>query len=360
MKDYVDFNERMQKTPMLGGLGAAWVNLDGSPNWERWGVPQNDGPALRAHVLCRFAKFLIQHGQHGQMDYVLSRLYIPGRKDTVISADLEYTSLNAFEKDIDPWEMTRGHHFFNRIVKVDALRAGAELAELMSDPGRMAAHWSEPLRSFVTTVDRDPNTGWDYHFDTAVILGALTRPSDTGPFSISDDRLLSTAAEIRRLSLGYPINSPARQIPGVAILRHFHDSFWGGNPWFLTTAAFGELNHRLSLLMQQQKKVQVTLRSLEFYGQGLNAGDQEELRRAAAESRIITSEDPLFAKIRAALDREGESYAQRIQTHCESDGTLFEQMCSFSGFSTAAKHLTWSYVSFIRQYEAWKAARVQH
>jgi glucoamylase len=50
--DYMALNRRAQNdTNALTGLGEPKFNIDGSPNSDPWGRPQNDGPALELLIL---------------------------------------------------------------------------------------------------------------------------------------------------------------------------------------------------------------------------------------------------------------------------------------------------------------------
>ncbi|KAJ3070049.1 Glucoamylase, intracellular sporulation-specific, partial [Quaeritorhiza haematococci] len=73
----------------LGGPGEVKYNPDGSVFTGPWGRLQNDGPALRASTLIRFAEAYLKKG--GDLKVVRERLYdgvLPSQ--TTVKVDLEY------------------------------------------------------------------------------------------------------------------------------------------------------------------------------------------------------------------------------------------------------------------------------
>lgn len=131
MDDFVKFSRANQISPAPTGLGEPKFHVDGRPYTGPWGRPQNDGPALRALVLTRYAKTLLQANQ---WSYVRSKLYdaqIPAR--TVIKADLEYVAHGWREANFDLWEEVMGDHFYTRLAQLAALREGAELARKLHE-----------------------------------------------------------------------------------------------------------------------------------------------------------------------------------------------------------------------------------
>ncbi len=74
-------------------------------------------------------------------------------------------------------------------------------------------------------------------------IGALH--GSPGLFSFSDERLLGTASALEvALGNAYRINLGAMT---PAIGRFIDDRYFGGNPWYVTTAAFAELYYRVAL-----------------------------------------------------------------------------------------------------------------
>jgi glucoamylase len=99
LKEYVEFSRFTQTTPdRQADQGEPKFHVDGTAFTGEWGRPQNDGPALRAITLARFADHLLDRGRSR---YVLKRLYTPVLPaDSVIKADLEYVSHKWREKSL--------------------------------------------------------------------------------------------------------------------------------------------------------------------------------------------------------------------------------------------------------------------
>lgn len=327
--DYLDLSRQNQiaETPSGDrGLGEPKFHADGSVFWGPWGRPQNDGPALRAVTLARFAGILLDQGRRNVVNEKLYRSEIPAR--TVIKADLEYVSHHWREHSFDLWEEIKGHHFYTQMVQRRALVEGARLARRLGD--HAAADWYErqvPLIStelekywdrdreiIVATRHRVDGIGYKHSgLDSAVVLAVLHGYADDGFFSPSDPKVLATAEKMERAFRDiYPINR-ANGFPGTAIGRYPEDRYTGyhsdgeGNPWVLNTNAFAELYYRAARAK-------------------FNLGSH----RAATK-----------------LIRQGDSYLERNRVHANPDGSFSEQINRYSGHQQGAPNLTWSHASFL-------------
>lgn len=326
---YVDLSRQNQtsETPSGDrGLGEPKFHADGTVFWGPWGRPQNDGPALRAITLARFAEILLDQGREQEVLDKFYRSELPAH--TVIKADLEYVSHHWREASFDLWEEVSGHHFYTQMVQRRALVEGARLAHRLGD--RRAAAWYEsqipeiskdiegywnPESGFIITT-KNRVEGIDYKYsgiDSAVILGVLHGYAHDGFFAPQDPRVISTAVKIeqafRRL---YPINQKP-EFPGTAIGRYPEDRYTGyhsngeGNPWILNTNAFAELYYR-----------------------------------AAKAARQSGSHDKAVV-----WARHGDSFLARNRVHANPDGSLSEQINRYNGYLQGAPNLTWSHASFL-------------
>jgi glucoamylase len=374
--DFTEFSRRNQQTPnpSLGidgvGFGEPKFHLDGRAFVEPWGRPQNDGPALRALTLTRFAHHLLDTGR---ADLVRERLYdtaFPPR--AVIKADLEFVSHRWRDPSFDLWEEVRGAHFYTRLVQRQALIEGAELAKRLGDGGaaqwylsqakameeEISRHWDAGRGIIVATLER--NGGLDYKssgLDVAVVLAALhaspRRSTDEAYFGVTDDRVLSTAERIaeafRRV---FPINQRERDWEGnsmgVGIGRYPEDRYGGiadsntGNPWFLATHAFGELYYRCAREWEARGEIRVTPANVTLF------------RRLKVFSRMIVQvggtvrpEDPRFHALIRGLRQLGDDYMRRSRFHAAAEGAMSEQFNRDSGFMQGAAELTWSHASLL-------------
>ncbi len=331
--EYVQFSRVNQLTrnpsglPDKLGLGEPKFRMDGTAYWDAWGRPQNDGPALRASTLARFAFELIRKGK---IDVVRSMLYDSKQpSNSVIKVDLEFVSHHWRDPSFDLWEEVQGTHFYTRVTQRKSLVLGAVLARTMGDFA--AAEWYETQ---ALAIDRDLERFWnqsrgyvvatldrvggvDYKhsgLDVAVVLGALhgdltgveklTHGRGRWSFGVSDPRISVTANRLAAVFHSiYPINSSALFARpaglGDAIGRYPEDKYDGyssdkqGNPWFLNTNALAELSYRLKLCSG------------------------------------------------------GDAFLRRTAFHMPQDFSMSEQMSRVNGYMTGANDLTWSYASLI-------------
>lgn len=323
MLEYVDFSRSNQLSNALTGLGEPKFNPDGSPFMGGWCRPQNDGPALRAMTLTRFANRIIDDGE---IAYVRSKLYdnqIPAH--TVIKADLEFVAHNWRTPNCELWEEVEGQHFYNRMVQRKSLVEGAKLARKLGDLGaaayydqeaqalglELAKHWDDKVGAFIPTIQQTGGLqGKTSGLDSSTILAVLHTTYDgTELISYTDPKFISTLVALTESFRPlYPINAAASGLPGVAIGRYPEDVYGGthfnyGNPWILLTAAFATASYKIS-------------------GELTKAGQDVQAREWFA---------------------AGESFLDRVRVHGNPDGSLSEQIERTSGYMTGARELTWSH-----------------
>jgi glucoamylase len=374
LQDYADFSRKNQLTanksgsPNDRGLGEPKFHVDGRAFDGDWGRPQNDGPALRAIALIRYAELLLTQGEEAR---VRSKLYdskIPTH--TVIKADLEFVAHHWSEASFDLWEEVRGQHFYTRIVQRRALVEGASLAQRMGDSGAAAfylreaqklelalnSHWKTVGASGFLTATQDSISDRTSNLDIAIILGVLHALGSDGFMSVTDDRVLATAQrlenEFRPL---YSINAQIYDHQGVrmgpAIGRYPEDQYnggygpSGGNPWVLTTAAMAELCHRVADTLETQGSVNLNARNQAFFQSAI------PYLRLTSRTTYRAGEQN-FKDLLKALRMRGDQYFARVRYHANPDGSLSEQMFRDTGIMHGASDLTWSYASFLTAFWA--------
>ncbi len=356
MKDYARFSRNNQTTPTLSGLGEPKFNMDGTAFNGAWGRPQDDGPAIRAIALIRFAKALISEG-----NWKLARQLYDAKLPTssVIKTDLEYVSHFWKQTSYDLWEEVRGHHFYTQMLQRKALLSGAELARMMNDPGaadfyeqeaallkpEIERHWDEEKGLIVQTLDQDAGLNYKKSgMDAGVILAILQGAFKDGFFQATDDRVLSTVVQMAETFKNlYPLNQKA-DAPGIAIGRYPEDRYFGGNPWVISTNTFGQFYLRAAQDYAAQGFIEITARNLAFF-KGLNFPGKDNLRPGLK----IDNLNPLFDPILNALREEGRRYLETVRRYANPDGSLSEQMDRETGMMISARDLTWNYVSFLRE-----------
>jgi glucoamylase len=317
---WVDAEAYRQKQPTFTGLGEPKYFIDGSGYTGGWGRPQNDGPALRAIAMIKFARMMLKEGNQ---DYVLKKMYhgvIPA--DSPIKKDLEYTAHHWREPSFELWEEEMGMHFYTLLAQHTALQEGAKLARELSDSG--AADFydqqskligqmikSEFLDSNIgiKATIRKVNGGLGYkhsNIDVAPLL-ALNHNSpyqklidmESAPVRKYVATLTETFQDI------YGINKAFPEL-GVALGRYPEDRYDGyhttgtGNPWFLATLALGE---HYCLIRNETKSVK------------LNDKIEKQFARA------------LF--------------------HSDRKGAMSEQFNHQTGTMQGATQLTWSHSAFM-------------
>ncbi|MHC4990956.1 MAG: glycoside hydrolase family 15 protein [Planctomycetota bacterium] len=363
LKEYVDFSRFTQTTPdRHSDLGEPKFHVDGTAFTEEWGRPQNDGPALRAITLKRFADYLLDRGRDRS---VLKRLYTPVLPaNSVIKADLEYVCHRWREKSFDYWEEVHADHFATRMVQRRALLDGAELADGLNEPGAAAAyrlqaasigaeleqHW-HPDAGYIKASLNDAG-GHDYKtsgLDVAVILGVLHGEVPGQSFSVIDDYVLATALRIRDAFDGlYGVNAGTPDgSRGVAIGRYPEDRYNGydshseGNPWFLAGNGFAEYYYRVATALRTRGEVRLTATNLAFYRSLLTP----EQAATLSPGLKLNQKHERFDAILARLCREGDEFIRRTLHH--ADDGLSEQFHRTTGRMQGAAHLTWSYSSLV-------------
>ncbi len=276
---WIDAEAYRQNQPTFTGLGEPKYFIDGSGYTGGWGRPQNDGPALRAIAMIKFARLLLKEGNQ---DYVLKFLYhgvLPA--DSVIKKDLEYTAHHWREPSFDLWEEEMGMHFYTLLAQYTALQEGEKLARELSDSAAADFYKSESRKiasmlkndfmdseiGIKTTIHR-VNGGLGYknsNVDVAPLLALLhNSPYQTlFPFkSTAVKRYVETlTSTFKNL---YSINKAFPDM-GVAIGRYPEDRYDGyatsgiGNPWFLATLALGEYHCQAGEKGKTQKQFERAL-----------------------------------------------------------------------------------------------------
>lgn len=359
--DFIEFSKKNQETPNPSGhIGEPKFNSDGSAFTGNWGRPQNDGPALRAIALMNLAR---QWLDQGDVDRVRRHLFdgkFPSK--SVVKADLEFVAHRWRDTCFDLWEEVKGLHYYTRMAQWRALVEGADLADRLDDSGaatfyrkqaslllaELDRHWDSAKGHLVPTVDRDGGIPYkDSGIDTSTILATLHLGLVDEPFGLLDDRFQATYEKnlvvFQRI---YTINQ--KGLPGTAIGRYPEDQYDGvntgrrGNPWVLTTLAFGEALFKMASAFEAKGVARVTDRSLAFFRR-FGVTTTGDVKSAALVA--------LVAKLRGT----GVTYLERARYHANPGGHYSEQIDRETGMMRGAEDLTWSYAAVLTA--AWSALR---
>lgn len=361
---YVERERTNQLTRTRTGLGEPKFNPDGSAFDGEWGRPQNDGPALRALAMIRFAEILLAQGRVEWVQKYLYNAALPG--GSLIKDDLEFVAYHFRDKNFDIWEEIYGHHFYTRKVQHHALEQGARLAEILGDHHASkfytekakelaqlvtATHWNaqgqhllsslEP-QNFTTGEKLDKYRRW---IDSSILLGVLHTDPNGSFLPVDDEKMLSTAAVLEEAFKPlYPINAKHPDL-GTAIGRYPECTFYGGNPWVLSTYAFYEYYVHLWKRLRSQAELAITDINLKFYRLAL-LSQPEWADRLKVGS--LSSKDELFGVLMAAIKKKSDGFWERVRFHIPSSGQLNEQIHKETGAMHAAKDLSWSHAAFLR------------
>jgi glucoamylase len=308
-----------------------------------WCRPQNDGPGLRAITLMKFAESLIDAGDKA---YVAANLWTnddSNLKGGAVKWDLDYVVDGWDSNTCDLWEEVRSSDFFwNRVTMKKAMITGAAFAEQMGDSKSASTYAATAAK-----IDAALDSHWKGTFvaeeDNRQKDGAVLVGFNNG-FDVSDARYAPTSLEVAStlnefntaFCTEYAVNTAdsAANVPGVLIGRYPGDSYAGGNPWVLTTAALAQVLYRAA---------SYTLEN------GAPAADALEQFSAALNTDFGSD----VAGIAETFAAAGDSVMLRLKEHVGEDGGhLDEQLDRNSGAQISAKDLTWSYAEVLNAMSA--------
>lgn len=332
--NYVSWSQKLQhqEAPLPGYdiLGEPKFYVDGHPYSGPWGRPQNDGPALRATVLIRFAHQLLDNNE---TNYVTTNLYnnsLDPNSMGVIKMDLEYTAHHWMEKNFDLWEEVLGDHFFTAMAQQKALFEGAALARRLHDDDaavyyeqqakllstRLKQHIDPNHKIIQATLAPHPGPQKTLELDSSVILGVLLNPHENSDFYPGSTYVRNTVQALyEQFDWLFPINSNHSE--EILFGRYPGDTYDGyqnnslGNPWFILTATMAEYYYTL------------------------------------ADNLILTqsNQDKIAKHIVM-----GDNYLKLIKQYAP-EMKLREQINLNTGIQQGASSLTWSYVAVLRAIE---------
>lgn len=241
-----EFIQYLRPDAELAALtGAAWLeeprlSADGTPDLEKWGRPQDDGPALRATALTEVLQALPDAKSQDA--------------DTLIARDLDHVLRVAGRPCLGPWEeWPPRRSSFTLLVQWDALD-GAASRNGANAKMKLAASRLEALMEQAQDVK---SGGWRESIeappgmlDSATCLALLHAARKDGPFAMTAERTRATVKGLERIfSDLYPINS-GRAVPAIG--RWSGDVFFDGNPWFPNTLGFAALHYRIATLTRDR------------------------------------------------------------------------------------------------------------
>lgn len=289
------------------------VNPDGTLDVLRWNRPQHDGSALRGLAVLRWLRTLAA-GKPGAMS--ASAL---DDAERLLRVDLAFIAARWRQPSFDIWEDELGHDYFTLRVSAAALRLGADWLREAGDV-EGATSLREAARDLLDWLDRfwlpdagyyrsrimPPGVSSTRMLDTSVILSVLHSRDGSDVHSAHDPRMHATLDRLEELfDRLLPINHGRPRERAPAIGRFADDTYYSGGAWYALTLGAAELCFL--------------------------AADAPAPRNAES-ARWVARGDRFLATVRAFTPPSGD---------------LSEQFDRRTGEQTSAKHLAWSYASFI-------------
>ncbi|KAG6866185.1 hypothetical protein C0991_007735 [Blastosporella zonata] len=340
-----------------GGLGEPKFLIDLEAFTGGWGRPQKDGPALRSIALITYANWLLEHKN---MTYVAQKIW------PVVKLDLDYVTNRWNTSGFDLWEEVSGASFFTSSVQHKALRQGVTFAKKIGQASAVA-NWSiqadnilcflqhdlltmasksywNPTGLHITSNTNGGRSGIDansalasiHTFDAAAGCDATTfQPC-------SDKALASLKVYVDSFRTIYTINNQTSAHGAVATGRYPEDVYYGGNPWYLTTAAVAEQLYDALIVWQAQRSLTVTSTSLAFFQQFLSS----------VKPGTYASGSKTYTTLVDAIRQHADDFLAVNAKYTPADGSLSEQYNRDTGVPLSAEHLTWSYASALTVFAA--------
>ncbi|CAE6450706.1 unnamed protein product [Rhizoctonia solani] len=341
-------------TVSSGGLGEPKYNIDESAFTAGWGRPQRDGPALRATTMITYANSL------GASDS-----YVTGTIWPMLKLDLDYVAQYWNSTGFDLWEEVSGSSFFTTAVQHRALREGAKIATALGDSTRATTYTTQAanvlcfLQSYWNPTAKYASSNVNggsvirSGIDTNSILTSIHTfdPSagcEATTFQpCSDKALANHKTVVDSFRATYALNSGKAANAAVAVGRYKEDSYYGGNPWYLCTAAAAEQLYDALYTWNKEGSIAITATSLDFFTQ---------LYPSAAVGTFASSTTQ-YTAITTAVKTYADGFLALIQQYQGSGGALAEQYSRSNGSPLSATDLTWSYASTLGAFDA-RASKV--
>lgn len=306
----------------------------GKPYDGGWCRPQTDGPGLRANAMAMWGKILINNNQTDS-----------ARKDILplVQKDLEWVSANWQQDGCDLWEEVRSNDFFwGRMAYIYSLQTAAEFMTLLGQ---------SDLANQYTTLSNTIKDATKGHWNGTMIYESANRTLDGsvihaissfgkylyGP--TSSEAVATVKTYNTAFCKEYKVNQTDNQnnVPGVLYGRYMNDSYAGGNPWQLLSAALAEFFY-LSAQTHFENGAQ----------QGLLTKINVEEHKEVLSLLNLESNDVSHSELAQSLLNAGDSVMSRIWKYVKNDdGRVDEQIDRNNGAQKSAKGLTWSWANVL-------------
>ncbi|KAL2830841.1 putative glycosyl hydrolase, family 15 [Aspergillus cavernicola] len=321
------------------GLGEPKFNVDLSAYTDSWGRPQRDGPALRAIALIDFGNWLIDNGYSS---YAVSNIW------PIVRNDLSYVAQYWSQSGYDLWEEVNSMSFFTVANQHRALVEGSTFASKVG----ASCTWCDSqapqilcyMQTFWTGSHINANTGGGRSgVDMNTVLASI---HTFDPEATCDDITFQPCSSRALANLKvytdsfrsiYSLNSGIAEGVAVAVGRYPEDTYYNGNPWFLSNLGAAEQLYDAIYQWNNIGSITITSTSLAFF--------QDIYSSASVGTYASTS--ATFTAIINAVKTYADGYISIVQTHAMTNGSLAEQYDKSYGTSLSARDLTWSYAALL-------------
>lgn len=307
----------------------------------KWGRPQRDGPALRAVALITYSDWLVRNGQSQKAKTIVW---------PIISNDISYVAQWWNQTGFDLWEEVQGSSFFTALNQYRSLVEGTKLARNLGVTCSSCFVASSILclvQNFWNGQYIDANINIDDHrsgIDSNSILASIAvfdidAYCDSPTFQPCNSKSLANFKVLVDSFRTYPINDEIPAGKGAAIGRYPEDTYFGGNPWYLTITAAAEFLYDAVAQWKARHNLVVDETSLAFF--------QEIYPNVSIRRYNSGNENSLFSQIMEAVTAYADSFVTIAEKYTPADGSLSEQIDKSTGVPLSARDLTWSYATFI-------------
>ncbi|KAJ7451616.1 glucoamylase [Mycena latifolia] len=339
--DFVSAERALQQvsnpsgTISTGGLGEPKFNVDETAFTGSWGRLQRDGPALRATAMIAYANWLLKNTTESN---VVTNLW------PTIKLDLDYVAANWNQTEFDLWEEVSSSSF-TTVVQHRSLREGAALATAPSVVSKyetqatntlcfLQTYWSTP-EGYMTANTESRRSGKDANTVLASIHAFDPAAGcDRTTFQPCSDKALSNLkVYVDSFRSIYAVNSGIEPDAAVATGRYPEDTYMGGNPWYLTTAAVAEQLYDALIVWEEQGYLNVSTISYSFFKQFLPSVSVGYYEASTSTFKTLTSRVKKFADEFLAIHAKF-TYDRK------------------TGAPLSAVDLTWSYAAALTAFSA--------
>ena len=239
--DFINVESELQRMSYQVNLGEPKFNIDLSLFREKWGRPQNDGPALRGLLFLEMRDVLSDYS------------FLKSHLENIILQDTNYIVDNIQEPCFDLWEEIMGYHLYTRGVQYKFLKTLLEknifpslkpvIEEKKNELYNLLQHHNITYTSFSLEGIKCRE------YDTSLLLLATHVDYDPEIVDIENPKFRKYLQKmLEYYQKEYRINNHY-QNQFILLGRYENDVYFGGNPWIISSLAF----YQLQLKYQEMK-----------------------------------------------------------------------------------------------------------